>query len=214
MPSQSSRRLSAEESRLVEAWSRLGNADELKRICNGILVRPRQGYAVAFSAQHIIAAHADHWRLDTPVETAGTGTNRALLKSGPKVVRRLDRALRDMIDLHRRAENRRWYGKKIVAGEMQRRRDGSRVTSDRPLWVNSRRPWARFPQLYEQTLKALEADPLWQTLRETPPDMWLIPPRGNPKKRRNGALKDALRGIGLTKLQVDDVIHALGWTVW
>jgi len=43
--------------------------------------------------------------------------------------------------------------------------------------------------------------------------MWLIPPRGNRAKRRNGALKKALRRAGLTKLQVDDVIHALGWVV-
>ena len=82
----------------------------------------------------------------------------------------------------------------------RRRPDGS--------FVNSRPPWTQFPQLYEQTLKALDADPLWSVLRETPPEMWLIPPRGNPKKRRNGALRKALRGIGLTKLQIDDVIRA------
>jgi hypothetical protein len=88
---------------------------------------------------------------------------------------------------------------------MTRRRDGS--------WVTSRDPWPQFPELYKRTLKALEADPLSQTLRGTPPDLWLIPPRGNPKKRRNGALTKALRGIGLTKVQVDDVIHAIGWTL-
>jgi hypothetical protein len=205
VPSDSPRRLSAQEFRLVEAWGRFGNSGELQRICRDILTRQRQGYPVAFEAWHIIRAHVDHWRLDAPVELDGSRKNRILLKTGPKVVRRLERALRDMIDLHRQSEKRRWYGKKIVAGEMQRRRDGS--------WVNSRRPWARFPQLYEQALKALDADPLWQTLRETPPDMWLIPPRGNPRNRRNSALMKALRHVGLSKLQVDNVIHALGWTL-
>lgn len=193
--------------RLADAWARLGNPDELKRICKDILTRtrPRQGYAVAFEGWHIIRAHVDHWRLDAPIEADGTRKNRTLLKTGPGVVRRLDRALRDMIALHRRAEDRRWYGKKIVAGEIKRRRDGSPVTPTRP--------WTQFQRLYERTLKALDADPLWLTLRDTPADMWLIPPRGNPAKRRNGALKKALRRAGLTKLQVDDVIHALRWTI-
>jgi len=110
VPSGPSRRLSAEESRLVEAWARLGNPDELKRICIGILARSRQGYGVAFEACHIIRAHADHWRLDAPIELAGSRNNRALLKAGPKVVQRLSRALREMIDLHQRAKDRRWYG--------------------------------------------------------------------------------------------------------
>ncbi|HKW00727.1 MAG TPA: hypothetical protein VJN96_12940 [Vicinamibacterales bacterium] len=208
MPSRLSRRLSAEESRLVAAWARLGDADELTRICKDILTRtrPRQGYVVALEAQHIIEAHLDHWRLDTPVDTAGTRKHRALLKSGPKVVGRLERALNEMIDLHRKAEGRRWYGKKLVAGLMKPRRpDGS--------FVNSHQSWTRFPQLYEQTLKALETDPLWLALRDTPTDMWLIPPRGNPQKRRNGALRKALRSVGLTTLQIDDVIQAVGWTI-
>lgn len=199
MPSQSSRRLNAEESRLVEVWARFGNRDELKRICKGILARPRQGYAFAFEAQHIIRAHADYWRLDVPIEANGTRKNRALLKKGPSIVRRLDRALRDMIDLHRQAEKRQhWYGKKVVAGEIK---------------GTAARSWARFPRLYAHARKALGADPLWLTLLDTPREMWLIPPRGNPEKRRNGALIKALRSVGLTKLQVDDVIHALGWTV-
>lgn len=206
MQSQSSSRLNPAESRLIKDWARFGNPDELRRICKDILKRRRQGYPVAFEAWHIIRAHADHWRLDVPVALDGSRQNRALLKTGPKVVRRLDRALRDMIDLHLRAEKRRhWYGKTIVAGEIKQRRDGSPVVP--------RRPWTHSPRLYERTLKALDADPLWRTLRETPPDMWLIPPRGNPTKRRNGALIKALRGSGLTKLQADDVIHALGWTV-
>lgn len=199
MPSQSSRRLNAAESRLLADWARFGNPDELKRICKGILARPRQGYAVAFEAQHIIRAHADYWRLDAPIEANGTRKNRALLKKGPSVVRRLDRALRDMIDLHRQAEKRQhWYGKKILAGEIK---------------GPAARSWARFPRLYAHARKALGADRLWLTLRDTPHDMWLIPRRGNPAKRRNGALEKALRGVGLTKLQVGDVIHALGWTV-
>jgi Probable zinc-ribbon domain len=36
VPSQSPRRLSAQESRLIEAWGRFGNADELRRICRDI----------------------------------------------------------------------------------------------------------------------------------------------------------------------------------
>ena len=206
MPSQSARRLSPDESRLLEDWARFGNHDELRRICKDILKRRKQGYPVAFEALHIIRAHTDYWRLDAPVELYGSRQNRALLKIGPKVVRRLDRALRDMIDLHRQAEKRQhWYGKTIVAGEIRRRRDGSAVAP--------RRAWTQSPRLYERTLKALDADPLWRTLRDTPPDMWLIPPPGNRVKRRNGALRKALRGIGLTKLQADDVIHALDWTV-
>jgi hypothetical protein len=197
--SRSSRRLSADESRLVEAWARLGNGSELKRICNDILARPRQGYAVAFEAQHIIRAHADYFRLDAPSETDGNRKNRALLKKGPSIVRRLDLALRDMIDLYVQAEKRQhWYGKKIVAGEIK---------------GPAARSWTRYPRLYAHARKALAVDPLWLTLRDTPHDMWLIRPRGNPAKRRNGALMKALRGIGLTKLQVDDVIHALGWTL-
>jgi hypothetical protein len=197
--SQSSRRLNAEESRLVEGWARFGNRDELKRICKGILARPRQGYAVAFEAQHIIRAHAEYWRLDVPIEANDTGKNRALLKKGPSIVRQLDRALRDMIDLHRQAEERQhWYGKKIVAGEIK---------------GPAARSWARFPRLYAHARKALGADPLRLTLLDTPREMWLIPRPGNPEKRRNGKLIGALRGVGLTKLQVDDVIHALGWTV-
>jgi len=206
VPSRLSRRLSAAEVRLVEDWAGLGpDPDELKRICNDILTRRRQGYAVAFEARHIIRAHADYWRLDVPVERDGSHKNRALLKAGPKVVQRLDRALRDMIDLHRRAKDRRWYGTSIVAGEIKRRRDGSPVAPPRP--------WTRFSRLYEQTLKALHADSLWVTLRDTPAEMWLIPPRGNPAKRRNGALTKALRHAGLSQLQVADVIDALGWTV-
>jgi hypothetical protein len=116
---------------LVAAWARLGDADELTRICHDVLTRrrPRQGYAVAVAAQHIIAAHVDHWRLDVPVEADGGRKNRALLKSGPKVARRLNRALSDLIQLHRKAQDRRWYGKKIVGGLMTPRRprqpDGS-----------------------------------------------------------------------------------------
>lgn len=149
MPSRSARRLSADEYRLVLAWARLGDAGELTRICKDILtrMRPRQGYAVALQAQHIIEAHADYWRLDFPVEAEGTRKNRALLKSGPKVARRLEHALRDMIDLHRKAEERRWYGKKIVAGLMKPRRPRR---PDDP-FVNSR-PWTRFPRVYEQAL--------------------------------------------------------------
>jgi hypothetical protein len=196
----------AEVARLIDAWAKLpGNRGELARICRDILARRQQGYAVAVAAQVIIRAHADFWRLDVGIDRKGSRANARLLKMGPKVVRRLDRALRDMIDLHRRAQDRPWYGKKIVAGEIKRRRDGSPVMP--------RRPWAHFPRLYERTLKAIGADSLWQTLRDTPTDMWMIPPRGNPAKRRNGALKKALRSAGLTKLQVDDVIHALGWTV-
>lgn len=204
MASRSSPRFTAEESRLLDAWGRLGpHPVELKRICREILTRPRQGYVVAFAAQHIIASHVS-WLLDAPTEAESSRENRTLLKTGPGVVRRLERALRDMIDLHRQAEKRLWYGKAIVAGEMQRRRDGS--------YIDSRRPWTRNTQIYARTLKALEADPLWQTLRETPRDMWLIPPRGNPKKRRNGALGKALRGARLTKVQIADVIDALDWT--
>jgi hypothetical protein len=203
--SRSSRRLSADESRLVEAWAQFGDPAELKRICNDILARPRQGYAVAFGAKHIIAAHSEYWRLDAPIEADGSRRNQALLKAGPGVGRRLDQALHNMIDLHRGAEERPWYGKKIVDGEIQQRRDGSATAPARP--------WSHYRRLYERTLRALASDPLWLTLRQTPRHMWLIPPRGNPAHRRNGALMNALRSIGLTRLQVDDVIHALGWTL-
>jgi len=80
LPSRSSRRLNADESRLVEDWARFGNPDELRRICKDILNRRRQGYAVAFEAWHIIRAHADHWHLDAPVELDSSRKNRALLK--------------------------------------------------------------------------------------------------------------------------------------
>jgi hypothetical protein len=183
---------------LLEKWARFGNPDEMRRICKDILERPRQGYPIAYDAWGIIRAHVEHWRLDVPVERKGSRENRALLKSGEKVVRRLDDGLRDMIDLHRQAEKRRWYGKEILGGEIE---------------GPAARSWARYPDLYERVRKALDADPLCRTLRDTPPDMWLIPPAGNPANRRNGALMKALSGIGLTKLQVDDVIQALGdWT--
>ena len=39
MPSQSPRRRSAQESRLIEAWGRFGNSDELRRIWSGRCVR-------------------------------------------------------------------------------------------------------------------------------------------------------------------------------
>lgn len=199
MPSPTSRAAKTVERSLADAGTQLGNSDELKRIFKDTLARRRQGYTVALEAENIIHAHADYWRLDVPVESAGTRKNRVLLKTGPNVVRRLDRALRDMIDLHRQAEKRHhWYGKKIVAGEIK---------------GPAARSWARFPKLYEHARKALDADPLRLALRDTPHDMWLIPPRGNPSKRRNGVLAKALRSIGLTKMQVDNVICALGWTV-
>lgn len=196
MPLQNSRSSKA-DAEVLKAWARLGNRDELKRICKDILGRPRQGYSIATEAQHIIRAHVEHWRLDAPVEAEVARKNRSLLKTGPKVMRRLDDALRDIIDLHRQAETRaHWYGKSIVTGEVK---------------GPAARSWARFPKLYERVRKSLYNDPLWLTLHDTPRDMWLIPPRGNPKKRRNGVLIKALRRIGLTKMQVDDVIHALGW---
>jgi hypothetical protein len=109
------------------------------------------------------------------------------------LTRRVRADLKALERLHRRASRRKWYGRTI--------RDGQIVGP-------SLQPWQDYARAYANTAALLEDDPCLVFLATT---RFSLPGRGNPAKIRNSTLRRALRGVGLSKRQIDAVLSGLGW---
>jgi hypothetical protein len=184
----------ADERRLIAAWTALGsNAEarrDLARSCLGII--RSQGHAIALSAYDVTREHVT-LEMFRPTATH-VQELRDLKEAAAALTTQARSVLRALERLHARAERRKWYGRAI--------RNGRIVGS-------ASRPWQRYARAYARTAELLKIDPCLHFLATT---TFELPGRGNPLKRRNGALRESLRSVGLTVRQADNVLAALGWT--
>jgi hypothetical protein len=184
----------SDERRLIAAWKALGSSaetkSELARVCRDIAIR--QGYAVALAAYEVTREHVTLELFRPPA--AHVQELRDLKEEAATLAKRARHDLLALERLHARSARRKWYGRAIVDGQIV---------------GPASRPWVRYPHAYARVAALLKSDPCLQLLATTE---FELPGRGNPQKRRNGALRRSLRDAGLTMRQVVDVLAALGWT--
>jgi hypothetical protein len=152
----------------------------------------RQGYDVALRAFHVTKEHvtSDLFR----PSAAHHQELRDLKEKAAALAKNARADLRALVRLHTRAARRKWYGRAFA---------GDQIVGP------ALRPWRRYPRAYGRTVAMLEQDPCIQFLATTTFD---LPGPGNPEKRRNKALRQALEETGLSKRQIDGVLAGLGWT--
>lgn len=182
--------------RLVKVWAELApqgtdekdcleRQQDLARICRRII--EGHGVDVAQGVWEVVRIHLfyDQFRADA---VARGQQERALAKDARLLLRQARRILRGLVGLHQQARARKWYSVALDA-------DGRRIIGV------AGRPWRRYAAFYRRVEKIVDADPLLRFLDGIGPGQG-----GSPIRKRNKALRDAIRAEGLDEKKLIDTI--------